>query len=69
MFCGWFKEFLDNFNLVIFIMEEMGIDSDLVGILINVGSIYKVFWNLKKVKKFWEKVFKIIRKIGDKGRE
>lgn len=69
MFCGWFKEFLDNFNLVIFIMEEMGIDSDLVGILINVGSIYKVFGNLKKVKKFWEKVFKIIRKIGDKGRE
>ena len=50
-------------------MEEMGIDSDLAGTLINAGSTYKALRNLKKAKKLREKALKITRKIGDKGRE
>ena len=69
MSCGRFKESLDNFNLAIPIMEEMGIDSDLAGTLINAGSTYKALGNLKKAKKLREKALKITRKIGDKGRE
>lgn len=66
---GRFKESLDNFNIGISIMQEIGAESELAGALINAGSAYQALGKLKEAKELQEKALKKTRKIGDNGKK